>query len=121
MVTKMPNGPVHEFWSLKATGLACPRVHRAIDSYSQVMGSKHRVHFHTPLEAMIVADTVEGPHCRAAALNHLAIDQIYDDPNSKIIFEISRLTDTAPQTPDPNSPHEKLRTFMGFKQQNRRR
>lgn len=114
----MPNGAVHEYWADKATGLPCSRVHRAIDSYSQVMGSKHRVHFHTPLEAVIVADTVEGPHCRGAALNHLAIDQIYGDPESKILFELVRLTDTAPVTPDPNSPQEALR---GFRQQPRRR
>ena len=117
----MPSGPIHSYWAAKATGLPCPRVHRAIDSYSQVMGGKHRVHFHTPLEAMIVADIVEGPHCRAAALNHLAIDQLYDNPESKILFELVRLTDTAPQTPDPNSPHETVRAFMGFRQQHRRR
>ena len=85
------------------------------------MGSKHRVHFHTPMEAVIVADTVEGPHCRGAALNHLAIDQIYADPESKILFEISRLTDTAPITPNPNSPQTAVRAFIGFRQQPRRR
>ena len=111
----MPNGSVHEFWSKKATGLACPRVHRAIDSYSQVMGSQHRIYFHTPMEAMIVADTVEGSHCRGAALNHLAIDQIYGDPESKIIFELVRLTDTAPVEPSPS------RLNLGFKQQPRNR
>ena len=117
----MPNGPIHEYWSIKQSGLPCSRTHRAIDSWSQVIGSKHRIYFHTPLEAMIVADLVDGPHCRVAALNHLAIDQIYDDPDSKIFFEISRLTDTAPVTPDPDSPHETVRAFMGFRQQRRRR
>ena len=118
----MPSGNIHTYWAEKATGLPCPRVHRAIDSYSQVMGSKHRVYFHTPLEAMIVADMVEGPHCRGAALNHLAIDQIYDNPETKILFELVRLTDTAPATPDPNSPEHTIRSLnVGFRQQHRKR
>lgn len=109
----MPSGDVHGYWAEKAGVPPCPRVHRAIDSYAQVMGSKHRVWFHTPAEAVAVADAVEGPHCRAAALNHLAIDRIYGDPQSKILFEIVRLTDTAPETPTV-SPR-------GFRQQPRLR
>ena len=109
----MPNGPVHVYWAEKATGLGCPRVHRAIDSYSQIMGSKHRVHFHTPIEAITVADLVEGPQCRGAALNHLAIDQIYADPEAKILFELVRLTDTAPVSTPPS--------ILGYRQQPRKR
>jgi hypothetical protein len=118
----MPSGQTHPYWSERQTGFPCFRTHRAIDSYAQVMGSKHRVHFHTPLEAMIIADKVEGPHCRGAALNHLAIDEIYADPETKIMFELVRLTDTAAETPDPNSPRAVVRSFnSGFRQQQRRK
>lgn len=64
---------------------------------------------------MIVADQVDGPHCRVSALNHLAIDEIYGDPNSKIFFELLRLTDTAPVEPSPS------RLNLGFRQQKRTR
>ena len=74
-------------------GQECARTHRLIDSYSAILGKTHRTFFHDPISAMIVADVAEGPQCRAAALNHLMIDQLYTKPESKIFMEMMRLTD----------------------------
>ena len=74
-------------------GQECSRTHRLIDSYSAILGKKHRVFFHDPVSAMIVADVAEGVHCRSAALNHLMIDQLYSNPESKIVMEMLRLAE----------------------------
>ena len=74
-------------------GDECARTHRLIDSYSAILGKKHRVFYHDPLSAMIVADVAEGPQCRAAALNHLMVDQLYTRPESKIFMEMLRLAE----------------------------
>lgn len=75
------------------TGRECARTHRLIDSYSAILGKKHRVFYHDPVSAMIVADVAEGGHCRSAALNHLMIDQLYNNPQSKIFMEMVRLAE----------------------------
>ena len=49
------------------------------------------------------------------------MDEIYGDPELKIVWEMMRLTDTAPLTPDPSSPREAVRAFTGFRQEKRRR
>ena len=74
-------------------GQECSRTHRLIDSYSAILGKKHRVFYHDPVSAMIVADVAEGVQCRSAALNHLMIDQLYADPQSKIVMEMIRLAE----------------------------
>ena len=74
-------------------GQECARTHRLIDSYSAILGKTHRTFFHDPISAMIVADVAEGPQCRAAALNHLMIDQLYTKPESKIFMEMLRLAE----------------------------
>ena len=117
----MPTGKIHEYWAKKYTGLACPRTHRLIDSWASVLGSKHRVYLHDPRSAIAAAEVADGPQCRDAAINHLLMDEIYNDPELKIVWEMMRLTDTAKPTPDPNSPREAVRAFTGFKQQRRRR
>jgi hypothetical protein len=48
---------------------------------------------------MMVADRADGPQCRAAALNHLYVDQAYAEPSTKILLEMIRLTETVPQEP----------------------
>ena len=118
----MPSGNQHTYWSKRYTGLDCPRTHRLIDSWSSVLGAKHRVYLHDPRTAAAAAEIADGPQCRGAAINHLLMDEIYKDPELKIVFEMMRLTDTAAETPDPNSPRAAIRTFTaGFKQQQRRR
>ena len=74
-------------------GQECSRTHRLIDSYSAILGKKHRTFFHDPVSAMIVADVAEGVHCRQAALNHLMIDRLYDNPDSNIFMEMIRLAE----------------------------
>ncbi len=44
----------------------------------------------------------EGPECIAAGLNHLLIDQIYNDPYSKIVLEMFRLANKTP--PESEAP-----------------
>jgi len=112
---------VHAYWAKRYTGLACPRTHRLIDSWSSVLGSKHRVYLHDPRTATAAADVADGPHCRPAAINHLLMDEIYNNPELKIVWEMMRLTDTAPSTHDPSSPREAVRAFTGFRQQKRKR
>lgn len=91
----MPNNPVHIFWSRRATGRECARTHRIIDSFSSTKGKAHRELFHDPMSAALVATVVEGPRCVAAAQNHLLIDRLYGDPNTKIVMEMVRLRETS--------------------------
>lgn len=93
----MPSLDGHAFWSERATGLRCEATHRLIDSWASVLGSHHRVYFHDPMSAMIVADAADGPQCRPAALNHILVDQAYGVPQTKIMMEMVRLTETVPQ------------------------
>lgn len=95
----MPSLDGHVFWSERATGLRCEATHRLIDSYASILGSHHRVYFHDPMSAMVVADQADGPQCRPAALNHIAVDQAYGNPETKIMMEMLRLTETVPQEP----------------------
>lgn len=74
-------------------GLECERTHRLIDSYSAILGKKHRDFFHDPISAMIVADISEGHQCRRAALNHLTVDKLYNNPETKLIMEMIRLAE----------------------------
>lgn len=74
-------------------GLECERTHRLIDSYSSILGKKHRDFFHEPISAMIVADISEGPQCRRAALNHLNVDKLYSKPETKLVMEMIRLSE----------------------------
>lgn len=97
----MPQLDSHTFWSERATGLRCEATHRLIDSWSSVLGSHHRVFFHDPMSAMMAADVIEGPECRAAALNHILVDQVYNEPSTKIVMEMIRLTETAPHEGQP--------------------
>ena len=39
-------------------GNECARTHRLIDSYSSILGKKHRTFYHDPISAMIVADVL---------------------------------------------------------------
>ena len=89
----LPNNAEHVFWSKRATGINCERTHRLIDSYSAILGKKHRDFFHDPFSAMIVADMAEGPRCRVAALNHLTVDKLYSSPETKIFMEMIRLAE----------------------------
>ena len=89
----MPSNPEHNWWSKRMVGQECARTHRLIDSYSAILGKKHRTFFHDPVSAMIVADVAEGVHCRPAALNHLMIDKLYANPESKIVMEMLRLAE----------------------------
>jgi len=54
------------------------------------------------MEAVAVALSSEGPECVGAAINHLLIDQVYNDPYSKIIMEMFRLANKTP--PEGASP-----------------
>ena len=83
-------------------GQECARTHRLIDSYSAILGKKHRVFYHDPISAMIVADVAEGPQCRAAALNHLMVDQLYTRPESKIFMEMLRLAEKPTKSDSAN-------------------
>lgn len=99
MVAPLPTGDIHSFWSERAFGTRCEATHRLIDSWSSILGSKHRIYFHDPVSAILVADRADGPQCRAAAVNHLYVDQAYEDPSTKIMLEMIRLTETVPQEP----------------------
>ena len=81
----MPTGTVHEYWSKRYTGLTCPKSHRLIDSWSSVLGAKHRIYLHDPRTAAAAAELADGPQCRGAAINHLLMDEIYKDPELKIV------------------------------------
>lgn len=83
------------------TGRECERTHRIMDSFSSTKGSKHRNWLHDPISAGVVAQVFDGPHCVRAAWNHIFIDQAYDNPEYKIVFEMSRLADRAPSEPRP--------------------
>jgi hypothetical protein len=48
---------------------------------------------------MFVADQADGPQCRPAALNHIAVDEAYGKPETKIMMEMVRLTETVPAEP----------------------
>jgi hypothetical protein len=98
-VAATPNLDSHVFWSERAVGLRCEATHRLIDSYASILGSHHRIYFHDPMSAMFVADQADGPQCRAAALNHIAVDEAYGVPETKIMMEMVRLTETVPQEP----------------------
>ena len=74
-------------------GIECERTHRLIDSYSAILGKKHRDYFHDPFSAMMVADMAEGSQCRVAALNHLTVDRLYSNPETKIFMEMIRLAE----------------------------
>ena len=82
-------------------GVKCERTHRIIDSYSSVKGQKHRQWLHTPLTAAVAAEMADGPHCIPAALNHLLIDKLYDDPDTKVALEMMRLSQRAEPQPAP--------------------
>jgi hypothetical protein len=83
-------------------GNECARTHRLIDWYSAILGKKHRTFYHDPISAMIVADVAEGPQCRAAALNHLMVDQLYTRPESKIFMEMLRLAEKPTKSDNAN-------------------
>ena len=95
----IPNNAVHVWFSKHFTGRGCQRTHHLIDSFSSIKGSAHRQWLHTPAEVAAVALSAEGPECIAAGLNHLLIDQIYDDPYQKIVMEMFRLSNKTPAEP----------------------
>lgn len=89
----MPLNEIHKFWSQRQTGHQCERTHRLIDSFSAIKAKSHRQWLHDPLSAATVAMTAEGSQCVAAALNHILIDKLYDQPESKIVLEMTRLAE----------------------------
>jgi len=72
-----------------------------MDSYSSTKGQKHRQWLHGPLTAAVAAEIADGPHCIPASQNHLFVDRLYDNPETKIIMEMIRLGDKAPPEPAP--------------------
>ena len=75
-----------------------------IDSFSSVKGNKHREYFHDPVSASAVAQISEGAACVPAALNHLYIDQLYGNANTKIVMEMTRLAAKQPAEPTAHTP-----------------
>lgn len=69
----MPGRRVHEWLDKLVLGRAHPEVHRLMDSPSLVLGKRHRVLFHSPLELVLLFG--DDPEKLAAALLHVWLDR----------------------------------------------
>jgi hypothetical protein len=72
----MPGHKVHRFFAKIMLGRAYPEVDKAIDRPYAILGRRHRIIFHTPLEAYFMGSTATlDPKGGWIALLHIWLDK----------------------------------------------
>ncbi len=69
----MPNHPAHKYFEKTILGRSYSAVHKAIDAPVKFLGKKHRVFFHSPLEAAIISTIICGD--ARPGLLHVVLDK----------------------------------------------
>ena len=83
----MPNHPAHKYFEKWFLGRSYSEVHKAIDSPVKLLGKRHRVLFHSPLEAAFISTIICGDP--RPGLLHVALDkECSKDSTFKKILEI---------------------------------
>jgi hypothetical protein len=70
----MPSRRFHTAVDRLFLGRSFPEVHRALDSPSQRLGTRHRALFHDPLSAVLVGRSIAGDEGALSAFLHVITD-----------------------------------------------
>jgi hypothetical protein len=96
----MPSGRVHGR-DAKVFGYN-NKVNKFIDLPYKWMKNKHRVFFHTPVEAMMIGWMIDGTKGAMGGLRHIMLDEIKDKKMKRTLELIARRTPKKPKGPYVN-------------------
>jgi hypothetical protein len=85
----MTSGDAHK-WDSKRLGYN-KKVNEIIDLPYAWLGNKHRVLFHTPMEAMMIGYMLGGVQGAMGGLSHLTLDSIKDKQTKTLIEMVARM------------------------------
>lgn len=79
----MPNRRLHRYTSQLLFGKSFDSIHQILDAPVKILGRRHRILFHDPVEAALIGYRLGGTEAAEAALLHVIVDRVFSE-NKKL-------------------------------------